>query len=90
MGTVERVIPPNLGHIQATDPAIDGFMFKAAAQTQTGWQIITSTTQPVRPGLRTLVLLRDGRPDYRGHKELIDLIKFNDYPPPPATSVASR
>lgn len=84
IGATEHVIGPKEGHTQTTDPKVERVVFKAATQTPSGWKVVASTVQPVRPGLRTLVLIRDGRPDYTGHKELVDLLMFNDYPPPPA------
>jgi len=93
MGSMDREIPPNEGLTLATGPTVERVLLKAAAQTKSGWQVFASTTQPVRPGLRTLVIMRNGRPDYTGHKEIIDLLKFDDYPPPPdpaVTPVASR
>ncbi|MFA6288700.1 MAG: hypothetical protein WC661_15055 [Opitutaceae bacterium] len=93
MGTAEHVLPANEGLTLATGSTVERVLFKAAAQTQSGWQVVASTVQPVRPGLRTLVIMRNGRPDYTGHKEIIDLLMFNDYPPPPTppgTPLASR
>jgi len=93
MGTEEHVIPPKEGLTLTTGATVERVVFKAAAQTQSGWEVVASTVQPVRPGLRTLVIMRNGRPDYTGHKEIIDLLTFSDYPPPPppaGAAVASR
>jgi hypothetical protein len=92
LDTKEYMIPPKGDYIQSTNAAMKRVLFKAAAQTKTGWEVVASTVQPVRPGLRTLVMMRDGRPDsYTGLTEVVDILKFNDYPPPPEpTTVASR
>lgn len=89
IGTEDQVIPPKGTHTLVTDPKVERMIFKAAAQTEAGWKVVASSVQPVRPGLRTLVLLRDGRPDHTGHREIIDLLTFNDYPPPPAPAPRS-
>lgn len=91
LGTEEHIIPPLGGHTQTTDAAVQRVVFKLAAHTSSKWEVVANTIQPVRPGLRTLVLLREGRPDNMGHRELIDMLKFDDYPPPPEPpTVASR
>lgn len=90
LGNEEHSISPSGSLTRPTDPAVERVRFKAAAQTLAGWEVFASATQPVRPGMRSLVLLRDGRPDYRGFKELVDMLRFNDYPPRPAPAIASR
>lgn len=92
LGTTEYTVPPHGIRAQATDPRVQRMVFKAVAHTPAGWKSIVSTIQPVRPGLRTLVIMRDGRPDpATGIKEIVDLLMFDDYPPAPAGApVASR
>ena len=91
LGAGDYAIAPQGSLTQLTDSAVERVLFKAAAQTKSGWKAIASTVQPVRPGMRTLVILRDGRPSPgTGIKALVDMLRFNDYPPPPASVIASR
>lgn len=84
-------LAPQEAVTRPTDPAFDRLPLKIAAQTPTGWETVAGTSQPIRPGLRTLVILRDGRAKTEeGDTDLIDLLAFNDLPPPEPTTVASR
>lgn len=92
-GTLERTLAANESFIVPVDSSVQRVPFKMAALTPNGWQVVASSSQPVRPGRRTLILLRDGRmqPD-AGTQELVDLVTLNDRPPsrPAGTSLASR
>ncbi len=93
LGTEEISLAPQAMGTRATDPALERLALKVAAQTEAGWEIVASTSQAIRPGLRTLVILRDGRIQGNGLKDRIDFLSFNDLPPPPTpagTPVASR
>ncbi|HEY9247723.1 MAG TPA: hypothetical protein VIO38_01250 [Rariglobus sp.] len=93
LGEEEYTVAPQSSRTQATDTSVQRLLLKAAAKTPSGWEIIASTSQTVRAGRRTLVLLRDGRPQVNGHIDRIDFLIFNDRPQPPAspgTPVASR
>lgn len=83
LGADDFTVPPQSFRTQRTEATTQRMVLKVAAQTQSGWEIIASTSQSVRPGRRTLVLLRDGRPQPNGHKDLIDFLVFNDRPAPP-------
>ncbi len=89
LGTEEIPIDPKETLTRTTDPTLQRLPLKIAAQTAAGWTIITSSAQPIRPGLRTLVLLRDGRMQPSGIKALVDYLAFNDMPPPPKSSDAA-
>jgi hypothetical protein len=93
LGDSDYTIPPQSSCTHLTGAAVQRVVLKAAAQTASGWEIIASTSQTNRPGRRTLVLLRDGRPQPNGHVDLVDFIIFNDRPrppEPPGTPVAGR
>ena len=83
LGTEEISLDPKETRTRTTDPALQRLPLKIAALTAEGWEVITSSAQPIRPGLRTLVLLRDGRMQPSGIKALVDCLAFNDLPPPP-------
>lgn len=83
LGDREFVVPPRSSRTERVDTKVERLLLKAAAQTPSGWEIIASTSQSFRPGRRTLVLLRDGRPQPNGHKDLIDFLVFNDRPQAP-------
>lgn len=90
-GATERTLPANETFTVPTDPAAQRIPFKMAALTETGWRVVASSSQAVRPGRRTLILLRDGRPQAAGVQDLIDMVTVSDrIPLPPPTSVASR
>ncbi|MDF3058001.1 MAG: hypothetical protein K0R17_2216 [Rariglobus sp.] len=84
LGTEEISLAPQAMSIRATDPAFERLALKVAAQTEAGWEIVASRSHAIRPGLRTLVILRDGRTQGNGLKDRIDFLSFNDKPPAPA------
>lgn len=87
LGEQEFTVPPKSASTQRTDNTVQRMVLKAAAQTETGWELIASTSHTARPGRRTLVVLRDGRVQPNGHKDRIDFLIFNDRPPaPPSTA----
>ena len=93
LGAEEIALDPKAMRTCPTDPSLQRLPLKIAAKAGMGWEIIASASQPIRPGLRTLVILRDGRMQPSGVKALVDCLAFNDLPPPPTpagTSVASR
>jgi hypothetical protein len=53
---------------------------KVAAQNQSGWQVVASSSLGTYPGRRTLMILRDGRPQPNGLKDVIEMLRFDDYP----------
>lgn len=92
LGDEELTVAAQETITRPTDPAFERLALKIAAQTEAGWEIIASSSQPIRPGLRTLVILRDGRLRSDGATERIDFLSFNDLPPLPnlpGTSVSS-
>lgn len=93
LGNEEYTVAPQSSRTQLTDTSVQRMLLKAAAKTASGWEIIASTSQTVRPGRRTLVFLRDGRPQINGHIDRIDFLIFHDrpvIPSPEGTPVASR
>lgn len=87
LGDREHTVAPQSFYTHRAGAATERMVLKAAARTPDGWEIIASTSQTVRPGRRTLVLLRDGRPQPNGHTDRIDFLVFNDRPPaPPAAA----
>ncbi len=83
LGTEEIPLDPKEVCTRTTNPELQRLPLQIAARTTTGWEVISSLSQPIRPGLRTLVLLRDGRMQPSGIKALVDCLAFNDLPPPP-------
>lgn len=74
-----------------TNPDVYRVALMVAARTSKGWELVISSSQPVRRGLRTLVILRDGRDNPHGSKDPIAYLAFNDLPPlPEGETVASR
>ncbi|HSI08413.1 MAG TPA: hypothetical protein VK985_07460 [Rariglobus sp.] len=93
LGQEELTLESNAKLTRPTNPAVRRVALMVAAHTQTGWELVVSSSQPVRPGLRTLVILRDGRANPYGPTEPVECLSFHDLPPPPApagTSVVSR
>lgn len=94
LGKEELALEPNAKLTRPTNPDVYRLALKVAARTEKGWELVISSSQPVRRGLRTLVILRDGRDNPYGPKEPVEYLAFNDLPPPPAPpggpSVASR
>jgi hypothetical protein len=94
LGEEKLTIAPQETLSRPTNPAFRRLALQIAAQTEKGWELVVSQSQPIRPGLRTLVLLRDGRPGPDGIKERLDYLTFSDLPPPPSPrngpSLASR
>lgn len=82
LGDEDHIVAPRSFLTRHATAATQRMVLKAAAQTESGWEIIASTSQSMRPGRRTLVLLRDGRPQPNGHKDRIDFLVFNDRPAP--------
>lgn len=78
----EHTLAPGETVTLPTDPAVRRVPFKLAALTGDGWQIVASSSQAVRPGRRTLILLRDGREQSAGQRDLVDMIALNDRPAP--------
>lgn len=86
LGTEELALEPNDKATRATNPLVRRLALMVAAHTAKGWELVISSSQPVRPGLRTLVILRDGRDNPYGPREPVEYLAFNDLPPPPAPS----
>lgn len=59
---------------------------KVAAQNEGGWQIAASSALSTYPGRRTLIILRDGRPQANGLIDLVEMLRFDDYPEPVASA----
>jgi len=91
-GATERTLAGNEAFTLPTDPGKRRVPFRMAALTGQGWEVIASSSQEVRPGRRTLILLRNGHPQPSAATELIDMVTLNDRlpPPPPAPIVAGR
>lgn len=93
MGTEQFTVAPQSFIVHPTNAANQRVVLKAAAQTGTGWTLIASTSQSIRTGRRTLVLLRNGRPQPNGESALVDFVLFHDRPAPPvptAPDIAAR
>ena len=91
LGPEEISLAPKEMITRSTDPALQRMPLTIVAQTATGREVITNSFQPIRAGLRTLVILRDGRMQPSGIKALVDCLTFNDLPPAPTSApVASR
>lgn len=86
LGKDELLVAPGAATTRATNPDVFRLALKVAAQTPKGWEMIISSSQPVRPRLRTLVILRDGRENPYGPKEPVEYLAFNDLLPPPNPS----
>lgn len=81
LGKDELYIAPGAATTRATNPDVFRLALKVAAQTPKGWEMVISSSQPVRPRLRTLVILRDGRENPYGPKEPVEYLAFNDLLP---------
>ncbi|MDF3057791.1 MAG: hypothetical protein K0R17_2006 [Rariglobus sp.] len=93
LGQEELALEPDAKLTRPTNPDVYRLALKVAARTQNGWEMVISSSQPVRRGLRTLVIIRDGRENPYGPKEPVECLAFNDIPPlppPPGPSVAGR
>lgn len=86
----EHTLAPGASVTLPTDPAARRVPFKLAALTGEGWKIVASGSQAVRPGRRTLILLRDGREQSAGQRELVDMIALNDRPAPALAALSAR
>lgn len=73
-----------------TNPAARRVPFKLAAQTTDGWKVVASGSQAVRPGRRTLILLRDGREQSAGQRDLVDMVALSDRPAPALAALKGR
>lgn len=82
LGAGEHSLDPGASLTLPTDAAARRMPFKLAAQTSEGWRIVASGSQAVRPGRRTLVLLRAGREQPDGRHDPVDLVVLNDLPAP--------
>jgi hypothetical protein len=90
LGDEQFTVAPKSFVVCPTGPTNQRVVLKAAVQTGNGWQLIASTSQSVRVGRRTLVILRDGRPQSNGESALVDFILFHDRPSPsPAAAPSS-
>lgn len=66
----------------SVDGAVQRIVAKAAAQVAGGWKVVADNPLPMRPGLRLLLILRDGRPQPGSEPNVVDLLSFYDRPPP--------
>lgn len=82
LGEEELTLAPLERLTRPTNSSRMRLTLKVAAQKGGGWELVSSSSQPIRPGLRTLVILRDGRLA-NGVRSTIDYLSFNDLPPPP-------
>lgn len=93
LGQEELALEPSAKLTRPTNPDVYRLSLMVAARTQKGWEMVISSSQPVRRGLRTLVIIRDGRDNPHGPREPVECLSFNDLPPPPSpagTSVVLR
>lgn len=89
IGSNERILAIDEIFTFPTDANAQRIPFKMAAFTQSGWAVVANSSQAIRRGRRTLILLRDGRPQAAGIREIIDMVTLNDRPPLPAPAVTS-
>lgn len=82
LGSEEVVLPVKGAHQQPFDTAERSIPLKLAAQTDEGWQIVSTNPQPVRENFRILILLREGRLLSDEMRRLVDLVPLYDYVEP--------
>lgn len=88
LGNEQFSITPSGTHQVKFDPAVQRVVLQGAAQVNNEWVMFSGNPIPVRPGLRLLVVLRDGRPSVGRDPTPVDLLSFYDRPPVPPTAPA--
>lgn len=82
MDADQVMLSPQASHLQRFQNGTRVVMIQAAVQEGDSWSRVVSTPQPVKPGFRILILLRDGRRMPDGSTSAIDRVTFYDYSPP--------
>ncbi|GHC03579.1 hypothetical protein [Cerasicoccus arenae] len=75
-------LSPGQSHHLNFDTERQRVVISLAAHTDDKWSLIFSNPIALRPGLRVLLLLRDGRPVPGRDKVIVDMLSFYDRPPP--------
>lgn len=79
--TSEFVIAPSANHQVPIRSNTRRILMQAATQVEGQWKLVANNPLAVRPGLRLLLLLRDGRPQPGSEVNIVDLLSFYDQPP---------
>ena len=66
-------------------PGVTRVSMQAEVQTGDRREPVAGNPIPMRPGLRLLLILRDGRPQLGAQTNLVDMLSFYDRPPAPRT-----
>lgn len=91
MDTAEFTLAPKAMHQLPFSPAVKRIAVKADAEVAGHWERVIGNPLPVRPGVRVLLLLRDGRAQQGMPTNLVDMVSFYDLPPAqPGTPVSSN
>ena len=82
IGTETRVLPPAANTRVNFPAASRALPVQVAVKMDGEWTRVASTSQPVRPRYRLIVLLRDGRPTLENPVGLVEWLTFYEVPPP--------
>ncbi|HEY9248925.1 MAG TPA: hypothetical protein VIO38_07325 [Rariglobus sp.] len=82
IGAAEFSLAPTESHQMTIGAEATQIMAQAAAQVGGKWEVIANNPLPVRPRLRLLIVLRNGRPLPGARPNAVDLLSFYDRPPP--------
>ncbi len=90
MDETEFTLAPKAMHQLPVSADVKRIVVKADAEVAGRWEPVIGNPLPVRPGVRVLLLLRDGRPQPGIKTNLVDMLSFYDFPPAqPVTPAAS-
>lgn len=87
----EFTLVPKATHQLPFSSTVKRVAVKADAEVAGRWESVIGNPLPVRPGVRVLLLLRDGRPQPGMPTNLVDMVSFYDFPPAqPGSPVSSN
>lgn len=86
MGTAVFIVAPGENHQVLFPPETDRMVMRAETEVNGRTELIAGNPVPLRPGLRVLLVLRDGRPGAGRTTNLVDMLSFYDRPPPVTTT----
>lgn len=79
LGATEVLLQPRESHAQVFGATERSLMIQAAIPRGSKWERVTSSPQPVRKGVRILIILRDGRRLADGSMSAVDKVTLYDY-----------